>query len=37
LKVSVIAAALGFRPEFVLVGLGPVAEGHVRKVVFGLL
>ena len=37
MKVPVIAAALGFRPEFVLVGLGPVAEGHVRKVVFGLL
>jgi len=32
-----IATSLGFRPEFVLVGMGPVVGGHARKVVFGLL
>lgn len=32
-----IAAALGFRPSFVLVGLGRVTDGHVPKVVLALL
>ena len=32
-----ITAALGFRPNFVLVGLGRVTDGHVPKVVMALL
>jgi hypothetical protein len=32
-----ITAAMGFRPNFVLIGLGRVTEGHVPKLVLALL
>lgn len=37
LRGSQITAAIGFRPNFVLVGLGRVSGGHAPKLVFALL